>query len=431
MMEKEIAFRGLAALTEDTAVKAQVRFDNWTKHELYVQNGRLSLLRTTHDPHLAQTVITGSRRGSYSSNRTDAEGIRLGAATALKLAQASPEDSAYDIAEKQPAETFLNGPEEPDRELMYTRLASFLEEVREHHPHVIIKEAGLSFDFCRSAFLNSNGVDFSAVDGSYNFFVLFSSKKAGITTSFNHTWCSMRDLSRHLLDRGTVRETLARSEKELEAGPFRGKTEGDIVIDPDCMAFLIYMWCGTFIADGKLIAGTSPLKDSLGKDVAAAALTLRSEPRSEELTSNYFYTRNGYKAENSVIIDRGVLRSFLLSLYGSRKTGKPRAVNDGECHVVDAGGCSRDDLVSSVKRGLYVVRISGGHPNDRGDFSFVAKNSFLIENGEIAAPVNEVMISGNMLDLFRNIRGISRERINFGACIYPWVLAGPLVISGK
>ena len=87
--------------------------------------------------------------------------------------------------------------------------------------------------------------------------------------------------------------------------------------------------------------------------------------------------------------------------------------------------------MQSVKRGLYVVRVSGGMPNQRGDFSMVAKNSFLVEEGRIRHPVNEVMISGNIFDLFKNIAGISRERINFGSNILPWVLVGPLTISGK
>ncbi|MBN2351654.1 MAG: hypothetical protein JXD23_03720 [Spirochaetales bacterium] len=142
-------------------------------------------------------------------------------------------------------------------------------------------------------------------------------------------------------------------------------------------------------------------------------------------------TFDGYKTENTTIIEHGTLKTFLLTLYGARKTGKKRAGTDGGCHIVEPGASSREALIGAVKRGLYVRRVSGGRPNDKGDFSFIAKNSFLIGDGQLKHPVNESMISGNIFTLFKNLSGISRERVNFGTDIYPWVKAGGLVISGK
>ncbi|MBN2439709.1 MAG: hypothetical protein JXJ04_00125 [Spirochaetales bacterium] len=77
------------------------------------------------------------------------------------------------------------------------------------------------------------------------------------------------------------------------------------------------------------------------------------------------------------------------------------------------------------------VIISGGTPNHKGDFSTVAKNSYYIENGKIQYPVNETMITGNIADVFMNILAVSKERINFGSGIFPWVLAGGITVSGK
>ncbi len=70
-------------------------------------------------------------------------------------------------------------------------------------------------------------------------------------------------------------------------------------------------------------------------------------------------------------------------------------------------------------------------PSANGDFSGVAKNSYYIEDGEIKYPVSEVMVSGNLTELFQNIIEISKERINFGTSIYPYIHTSGVTISGK
>ena len=81
--------------------------------------------------------------------------------------------------------------------------------------------------------------------------------------------------------------------------------------------------------------------------------------------------------------------------------------------------------------GLLVARFSGGRPNENGDFSGIAKNSYYIENGKILYPVSETMISGNIPQMFLNITGISRERTDFGAQVLPWIAFKDISISGK
>ena len=154
-------------------------------------------------------------------------------------------------------------------------------------------------------------------------------------------------------------------------------------------------------------------------------------PVSEEIADGYFFTGDGYAAENSTVIEKGVLRSFILSLYGSLKTGKPKAVNSGGAWMIDPGDSSFEEMVRSVDRGILLCRFSGGNPSDNGDFSGVAKNSYSIENGEVKSPIKETMINGNLAVLLKNIKGISRERIDYGSGILPWIQVGGITISGK
>ena len=78
---------------------------------------------------------------------------------------------------------------------------------------------------------------------------------------------------------------------------------------------------------------------------------------------------------------------------------------------------------------IKVFRFSGGYPSDNGDFSGVAKNSYYIEGGEIKFPIIETMVSGNISQMFMNIISISKESVDFGDSILPWVSFDGVTIS--
>ena len=121
--------------------------------------------------------------------------------------------------------------------------------------------------------------------------------------------------------------------------------------------------------------------------------------------------------------------ALLLGIYGSNKTGKDRSVNNGGAHIVEPGDKNLEDMISAIDKGILLSRFSGGSPSDNGDFSGVAKNSYYIENGKIKYPISETMISGNICQMLYDIKDISKETINDGSSIYPWIQFSGLTIS--
>ena len=183
------------------------------------------------------------------------------------------------------------------------------------------------------------------------------------------------------------------------------------------------------IGDGAMITNTSLYKDKLNQKVASEKLTLRSLPLDEGMPGGYPFTSDGFKADNLTLLEKGVLNSFLLSHYGSRKTGLERATNEGGCLVLEPGDESLADMIASVREGIVLGRFSGGSPADKGDFSGIAKNSFYIRDGEIQYPLSETMISGNMARLLENIETVSKEVVDFGDSRFPWLKVGGVTIS--
>ena len=427
---KDITNYCIEAMLKAGIQKAQCTLRDSSKDEFNVDGGEISLLRTTNDTSLYMMGIIDDKRGSISINKTDTESLDRAVKEVLDLAESSEADSANDISEMQPSKVFKKGEAESNLDLMYDRITAFLEYTRKTYPSLMLEQAILDFVSKQSYFRNSNGVCFESSRGIYNFFPMFTSKEGAEISSFNYSGFSSRNLDRKLHEYGSINTLMKQSTEQISTREMSGKFNGEIIITPDCMdEFLSFITM--FLSDYPLISGTSIYKDSLNELIADQQLTIHSRPVSDEIADGYFFTPDGYEAMNSTIIEKGVLKTFLLSLYGANKTGKPKAVNSGDAYVIDPGEHSFEEMVSSVKKGILMCRFSGGNPSDNGDFSGVCKNSYYIENGEILYPVRETMISGNLGKVLRNIRRISKERIDFGSEILPWIQVGNITISGK
>ena len=431
MDDREIARYGLDSLLKAGGEKGQCELTLSERHELDLERDEFSLLRTTYDANLDFLVIRDSRRGTASSNKTDRESIDKAAADVLEIAGASQPDDAYDIAEEQETQAFASGSAEPDLDRMFDRLKSFIQTAKERYPHTVVNLATLDFTHSQSRFANTNGVDFTTSKGIYHFVAIFTSKEGEKISSMNHTEFTTRELDRELLECGATDLRLRQSAEQLELQSVDGKFIGDLIISPETLADFINAFTGISLRDGPLIAGTSIFEEKLNEQIASANFTLHAKPVSDEIADNNFVTADGYRADNSTVIEKGIFKSFLLSLYGSKKTGRERAVNDGNSWIVDPGDLSFDEMVKSVERGLLLCRSTGGFPSDSGDFSGVAKNSYYIEGGEVKYPVSETTISGNLAEMFGNIQSISRERIDYGDKILPWLWTSGTTISGK
>ena len=309
---------------------------------------------------------------------------------------------------------------------MYERVAEALDHAKTRYPTLKMGSTAISFGSRHALFMNSNGVDFDTTRNAYHASLMFTAREGTDVSSFNYTGMTLADLDRPLASLATTDTLMRQTTEQVRTRKVPNKFTGDLIITPDCIGDFLGFLIGN-IGNQPLISGTSLYKESLGKQVADAALTLHSRPR--DLVGGYFVTGDGFEVQNATVIEEGVLKSFLLDQYGSRKTGLTRAVTGGGAWVVDAGATPLDEMIRDVKAGVLITRFSGGRPNDKGDFSGIAKNSYYIENGAIAFPISETMVSGNMASLLTSIVAVSQERADFGSGVFPWVRVGGIGIS--
>lgn len=409
---------------------AQVSVSEGRVEEFNVDAGEFSLIRSVFNSGASMKVIKDMKKGTAAVNQLDKEAIDNAVNECMNAAVTGVFDDALSIAVKEENEDFVSGVLSCDKETFFNSLLKFINDVKEQYPEIMLEQVIASYSYGKHVLMNSNGVLFTEEDGSYSVSIMYSAHNEENTTSFNCVGVDYLDPAQDILETADVRLMLERAVKELESIPFSGKFTGTAVFSPACLCDFVSTITDSFTGDLSLIEGTSPWKDSLGKKVSDDTLCISVIPLSEEIVCGERITADGYKAQNYDIIKDGVLESFSLSEYAARKTGLERAKSTSGCVKVASGDRSLEEIISDIKDGILVCRFSGGEPANNGDFSGVAKNSFLIKDGKLSEPVSETMISGNIADMLKCIKGISRESVNYGTCIMPYAAFDGITVSG-
>jgi PmbA protein len=428
---KMIADKSLAALKNNGADKAQCSVRFTETHEFNVDGGKFSLFRTLFDNSLTLTAVKDDKKGSVGINRLDDESIAAAAVNCLAIADSGAADPAWAFAEKSENGTFTEGSPEADLDLLFDRTEELMNDIKAQFPLILMEQMIVTHKKRHTVFKNSFGVEYEVLSGNYEIELMFSAHEGEKSSSFFGSGVYTDRLDTPFMELGTIREDLANVSKQLETKPLEGKFTGVAVLPPSSLGTFIGSALSNFTADGTLLDGTSPWKDSLGKVVADSAITISAAPLDERIVCGERFTGEGFRSENYDIIKDGVLESFMLSGYVANKTGLPRAKNSSYAIVMKPGDTAYADIIAGIERGILVGRFSGGEPGTSGDFSGVAKNSFLIENGKITCALSETMISGNLGDLLKNVVAISSEVVCDGATVLPYVAFGGVTVSGK
>jgi PmbA protein len=192
-----------------------------------------------------------------------------------------------------------------------------------------------------------------------------------------------------------------------------------VVFDPDMAASLVRSLCGA-VSGSAIYRGASFLVGRLGQQVAAAGLTVVDDGRMPGALGSRPFDGEGVPTRRTVVIDNGVLTSYLLDTYTARKLGLASTGNASRSlgqrptvgpmnFYVQPGAASPEEIIRSVDRGLYVTEMIGFGVNlVTGDYSRGAVGIW-IEKGELTYPVEEITIAGNLKDMLRDVEMIGND----------------------
>jgi len=421
----ELVTRAIAA----GADAAQVRASRRAYFEIDFSARTIDLLRSLEDDTAAITVYRDGKRGTAAVNGRETDAVEAALAAALVAADAGVADPANDVAAASSEPATRHGPEASDRGAMIAAVEGFIDDLKQSYPLIRTRNSIYSFSDTETAFANSRDLRQSQRRASYGFGAMFSAKDGAKTTSFNYSGASAYAPFERLIGVGTVNRLIEETLRAFERAPVPEKFVGDVIITPDCLQSLLPMLAEA-LSGGALFAGTSPYKERRGEAIASPLFSLLNRPRSPDFPDGSDFDGFGVPTRDLDVVKDGVLADFLVDYYMSRKLGMEQTAGAWN-FVVPSGETSIADMIGATKRGIILSRFSGGRPNSNLDFSGVAKNSFYVENGEVRHALGETMVSGNFQALLSAIHAVSREAVNFGGAIYPFIAASGVTISAR
>ena len=401
------------------------------KQELNLEDGDFKLMRTVFDNYGSIRVFEDNKMGSVGGNDISEEGLKKLIEDSLAAARSATEDPCHDIAPDQGKDVFVQGVKEPDIDRFIERVQEFLDVLAKDFPKVKIAGGTAVIDQWNWFSRNSNGTEFEGIGAQYSFSLEMSAGEGDKNSGVDFISFSTKDLDTPFIEMTDVKRRLKAVSDSIYPEPIGSKFEGTVVLTPGCAAQFLYMLASNYICDMRIIDGTSLWLDKVGEKVVDESISITLDPFDERIIMGERGTQDGFRAETVKVIDKGVLKTHWLSLYAANKTGRPVVKNTGGDLVVKGGDKSLDEIIASVDKGIIMGSFSGGEPGVNGDFSGVAKNSFLIENGKIKCALSETMVNGNLAEMFNNIHGRSKELICDGGSVLPYIAVDGIIISGK
>ena len=193
---------------------------------------------------------------------------------------------------------------------------------------------------------------------------------------------------------------------------------------------------------GAIYRHASFLAGKLGEKIASESLTIIDDATMPGLFGSSPFDDEGIASRRTIVIERGVLKSYLLNTYTARKLGLKTTANAsrglaGSAGVgpgnfyIEAGSRPEKDLVTGIRQGLYVTELIGASANTvTGDYSSGAAGLW-IENGELAYPVSEITIAGNLKQMLMDLQHAASNLEFRGSIASPTLMIAEMTISGQ
>ena len=389
--------------------------------------GEREHLARAESADLGLRVFIGSRQAIVSSSDTSAEALGELVDRAVAMARSVPEDPFCGLADSdQLANDFPDlevcDEREPDETILAER-AKQAEDNARGVPGVTNSEgAEASWGRSQMTIASSNGFTKSRSDSRHSISV---SVMAGENTAMERDY----DFASAVYGEDLPSPAeIGRSAGEKAVARLHPKkvnsAEMPVVYDPR-VANSLLRHLASAINGNAVARGTTFLKDKLGEKIFSDAITIVDDPLRRRGLRSRSFDGEGIGTKRRNVIDGGVLTTWIMDLRSARQLGlattgharrspssppSPMTTN----LYLQAGKMTPEALIADIKAGFYITELMGFGVNGiTGDYSRGACG-FWIENGEIAYPVNEVSIAGNLMDMYMNLTAADDLKFRYG-----------------
>ncbi len=174
----------------------------------------------------------------------------------------------------------------------------------------------------------------------------------------------------------------------------------------------------------------SYLIDMIDQPIASAQLTIIDDPFIRGGLGSRLFDSEGIAARKRTIIEKGVLKSYLIDNYYGRKLGMTPNGGSTSNIIMSYGNRNQEQIIASQEKAILITSFSGGNANSTtGDFSFGIAGQ-LIENGKVVRAVNEMNVSGNMKNLWQQLMETGNDPFPYSSLQSPTMVFRDVDFSG-
>lgn len=443
----DIAQRAVKQALAAGASDAECTIGEGSEFSASVRLGQLETLKESGSRGAGLRVLFDKRMGASYTSDLSTEGIRLMVKSAIDLAAVTTEDPDAGLPEA-------------------SELGSLNTDLKLYSPEIEALAGDTKIDVARRAeaaalaydprITNSEGGSFDSNIGGRVF-----ANSRGFIGSYRSTYCSISAVPIAVQNGAMERDywySMSRTFSDLESPEYVGRKAAEravrrlgavkvetqkvpVIFEPRMARSLLGDIADA--VDGRAIyRNASFLAGKLGEKIAADSFTVIDDGTIPGLFGSQPFDDEGVPTRRTVVIENGVLKSYLLNTYAARKLGlrstgsASRGItgNAGIGHgnfYLEAGLKSPEQIIAGVSNGIYVTELIGTGVNIvTGDYSRGAAGLW-IRNGELAFAVSEVTIAGTLQEMFNNIAEIGNDLEFRGSIAAPTIMIGEMTVAGR
>jgi len=429
------------------ATDAEAIASETTEFSVEVRLGEIEKLQEAASRGVGLRVLCEGRQASCSTSDVSSEGIEELIANAVEMAKRTSVDEAAVLPAREELATTISDlglfdpavvELAPERKIEMARAAEAA--ARSFDPRIVNSEGGAcSTTIGRTILVNSAGF-VGEYSGTNCNLVTVPLAKEGEQMQVGYWGDTKRRLAALDSPETIGREAARRALRKL-GGRKVATTEVPIVFEFGATEDLL----GDFfeaVEGGAIFRRSSFLVGQLGEQIASPLLTIVDDGTLPGEIGSRPFDGEGLPTRRTVVVENGVLKSYLLNAYTARKlnlrstgnaarglTGAP-SVGIGN-FFVEPGVHTPEEIIASVSEGFYVTEMIGfGFNAVTGDYSRGAAG-WWIENGRLSFPVEEVTIAGNFKDMLKGIEMVGNDFRFRGKIAAPTIKVNRMVISGE
>lgn len=443
---EEISHALLDAARKAGAEAADAMVTQGTSVSVEVRGGALEHAERSEGTDLGLRVFIGKRQAIVSSSDSRPETLAAMAERAVAMAREAPEDPYAGLAD--PSEICQNldatalelcdpAPEPTAEALMQDALVA---------EAAALAIAGVTQVSDAGGGYGANTIHIAATNGFSGGYrrtsrslscVAISGSGTGMEREYDGDSRSWQSDLRDPAEIGRIageRAVAAQGARKPATGTY------PVLFDERISSSLIGHLLGA--ANGAAIArGSSWLKGALGEQVLPSHLSVIEDPHRPRVSGSRPFDAEGLATRRRAIVENGVLTGWTLDLASARKLGMGSTANAARGIsgppspsnwniAMTQGTASRADLLRDMGTGLLVTSMIGSTINpNTGDYSRGA-SGFWVENGEIAYPVNECTIAGNLRDMMLRLVPANDAR-TWLSRVVPSILIEGMTLAGN